>query len=261
MQKKKIINYILIITSFYVLFGLFLFFAQKSFIYYPNSENFDNCNGFFDYEKIYFNNTRFYLKQKNNENVIIYYHGNAGSACDRSNLKFIFEKSNYSLIFVEYAGYSNDSQKPSIDLILNDVQNINHYIVQNEYKNVTIYAESIGSAMASYHAFLGNVDNLVLINPFSRLEDVAQSKFPIYPTRFFLTEKYDNIKWLKEYNSSLLIIHAENDIVIPKKFSEDLFKNIKHANKNYIIIKNAEHNNIWQKESFQNIIIDNLKND
>ena len=89
-------------------------------IYYPDNQDFYGCEGFKDYEKINFNGTRFYLFEQS-DSVLVYYHGNAGSACDRSFLKDIFEQSNHTLVFVEYAGYSNDTKKPSVVLFLKDV--------------------------------------------------------------------------------------------------------------------------------------------
>jgi esterase/lipase len=254
--KKTIINLSFALAIVYILFGLFLFFNQKSMLYYPNNQDFNQCNGFSDYEKINFNGTRFYFKQGTQDEVIVYYHGNAGSACDRSYFKSTFEQSNASLIFVEFAGYSNDNVKPSKKLILKDVENIHEYIAKKNYKNIIVYGQSIGSGAASYHAYLGNVNNLILATPFSKLVDVVQSKYIIYPAFILLREKYDNIKWLENYEGSLLIIHGDNDLVIPNKFSQDLFEGTSNKNKNYVLIEGKGHNDIWSSSLFQDTIKD-----
>ena len=67
----------------YCLFGLFLFLNQKSMLYYPDNQDFANCDRFDDYQKINFQGTRFYLKEESLDSVLVYYHGNAGSSCDR----------------------------------------------------------------------------------------------------------------------------------------------------------------------------------
>ena len=245
--KKGFIN-ISIAFAVYLLLGLFLFLNQKSILYYPNNQDFNQCSGFNNYEKINFNGTRFYFKKGTQEDkVIVYYHGNAGSACDRSYFKSVFEQSNASLIFVEYAGYSNDNVKPSKELILNDVENVHKYIAEKNYKHIIVYGESIGSGAASYHAYLGNVNDLILVTPFSKLVDVVQSKYIIYPAFILLREKYDNIKWLENYEGSLLIVHGDNDLVIPNKFSKDLFENVSNKNKNYVLIEGKGHNDIWSE--------------
>ncbi len=254
--KKVIINLLVAFAIIYILLGFFLFFNQKSMLYYPNNQDFNQCSGFNNYEKINFNGTRFYFKQGTQDKVIVYYHGNAGSACDRSYLKSTFEQSNASLIFVEYAGYSNDNVKPSKKLILKDVENIHDYITERNYKNIIVYGQSIGSGAASYHTYLGNVNELILVTPFSKLVDVVQSKYIVYPAFILLREKYDNIKWLENYEGSLLILHGNNDLVIPNRFSKDLFESISNKNKNYVLIEGKGHNDIWSSSLFQNTIKD-----
>lgn len=250
-----IISTLIVIALVYILFGLFLFFNQKSILYYPNNQDFYQCDGFDGYEKLEFNGTRFYFLQgARQDKVIVFYHGNTGSACDISHFKFIFERSNASLIFVEYAGYSNDDVRPSRDLILKDVENIRDYTIKNGYQKVVVFGQSIGSGAASYHAYLRDVDYLILVTPFSKLDDIFQSKYIVYP-EFLLREKYDNIKWLQNYHGSLLIVHGDKDLVIPNKFSQELFEKVPTKNKDYVLIEGKGHDDIWLSSLFQNAIM------
>lgn len=195
------------------------------------------------------------MKNKSSEKIIILYHGNAGSVCNRGYVKDILEKTGASLLFVEYAGYANDTQTPSQKLILNDVRNIQHYLQNNHYQKVVVYGESIGSGPASYHASLGTVDQLILVAPFSRLKDIATDKFPIYPIDLLLTENYDNISWLTEYMGDVAIFHGNKDDVIPHEFSQKLFDGIPSKNKSYFLIDEAGHNDIFFFPIFQNQLL------
>jgi len=256
-KPKPIITQIITASLIgYILFGLFLFFNQKSTLYYPDAQEFEQCEGFSDYEKITYQDTRFYFKQNSTEKIIIYYHGNAGSACDRSYFKPIFEQSNASILFVEYAGYSNDDKNPSKKLILNNVQQIHDYITQHNFKNILVYGQSIGSGAASYHASLGDVDKLLLVTPFSSLTDVVQSIYKIYPASLILTEKYPNSKWLKNYQGKILILHGDADSIIPHTFSQKLYNKITTPHKEYMLIEGKGHNTIWSSSLFQNKIIE-----
>jgi len=256
--KKGLIILFIAIVAVYLIFGILLFFMQKSMIYYPDKQGFDNCVDFNDYQKVEFNGTRFYYKE-NSANLIVFYHGNAGSACDRSYLKSIFEQTNKSIIFAEYSGYSNDSKNPGIDLILEDVQNIHNFIVEKSFDNINVYGESIGTGAASYHASLGNVDNLILVSPFSTMERVVQSKYIIYPASLLLTEKYDNLKWLKNFNGSVRIIHGNSDSIIPHELSQELFDNIPSKDKEYVLIEGGGHNDLWGSNDFVDNIADFIK--
>ena len=253
--KKIFINFIII----YLVFGAILFFSQKSMIYYPNNQNFDSCRGFSDYETMTSNGTRFYYKKQSSENLIVYYHGNAGSACDRSVFKEVFENSNSSIVFVEYAGYSNDDKSPSMKYILNDVLNVQRFIEEESYNNIIVYGQSIGSGPASFHASKYEVDTLILVTPFSNLVDLVQSKYVIYPASILLTEKYENTQWLQNFNGNLAIIHGDRDTIIPHNFSQKLFENVPTQNKEYFLIEGKGHNNIWYSDEFKDRLGEVLK--
>jgi len=244
---KPLLSILIFSIVLYFLFGVYLFFIQKSMMYYPDNQDFHNCPGFKDYQKLEHKGTRFYLKQQS-QKALVYYHGNAGSTCDRSFVKSFFETSDYTLIFVEYAGFSADRRKPSAKLILKDVENIHEYLDKNGFKNNLIYGQSIGSGAASYHAFLGNVDKLLLISPFSSMTDVAQSKYFIYPVSLLFTEKYDNLKWLNNYQGKIMIIHGDKDKIIPPKFSKKLFNKLSTQEKEYVLIPSYGHNDIWSSD-------------
>ena len=253
---NPVIDILIRLIIIYLLFGLFLFFTQKSMLYYPDNQDFESCSGFDDYQKINFNGTRFYYKQNSLDNVIVYYHGNAGSACDRSYFKPFFEQSNSSVIFVEYAGYSNDNKGPSRDLILQDVDNIQGFVKENSFKNVIVYGQSIGSGAASYHSSIGNVDSLILVGSFSNLDDVVQSKYTIYPASILLREKYNNKEWLQNFKGNMIVLHGDSDQAIPHSFSQKLFDEATTEKKEYVLIEGKGHNDIWNSSIFREKLIE-----
>lgn len=254
-NQEVILKIIIPIMALYLIFGTIFFLTQKSFIYFPPNQEFNQCTGFLDYKKADYNDTRFYLRERSGEEVFVYYHGNADSTCTASYLRPIFERSNSTLIFVEYSGYSNDDTKPSRNKILQDVRNIDNYIRNKSYTKVTVYGQSLGSGAASYHASLGNVQNLILVTPFSKLSDVVQSKMIIYPASILLTEEYDNIKWLSDYKEKITIIHGDNDRVISNRISQKLSDSLISKEKEYVLIEGGKHNNLWSSVEFRNSLL------
>jgi uncharacterized protein len=244
-------NILIAAACVYVLFGLFLFLSQKNLIYYPDRQDFTSCDGFIDYEKVNYNGTRFYYRNASADSVIIHYHGNAGSACDRSAYRPTLESPGASVIFVEYAGYSSDKRRPSRSLILNDVKNIREFAKKQAFKKIILYGESIGTGAASYHASIGGADSIILVSPFSSMTDVAQSKYLIYPAILLLREKFDNTAWLKGFNGKVLILHGKNDYIIPPRFSKKLFNELETANKEYVLLEGRGHNDLWESNSFK----------
>lgn len=57
--KKIIIVAVIAFSLIYLLIGAILFFNQKAFLYYPDNQDFSNCDEFGDYQKMAFQGTRF----------------------------------------------------------------------------------------------------------------------------------------------------------------------------------------------------------
>ncbi len=253
---------LLISLLVYLGFGLLIFILHRSMIYHPNlrQSNFDDCPAFNDSEKINTNGTRAYYKHTS-DRIIVVYNGNSGSACDRSHLKAVFEDNEYSYLFVEYAGYGGDDKKPSRELLFRDAENIVSFLKSKNYTQTLLFAESIGSGVASYHATLMSIDRMLFIAPFDSLVNVAQTKFPVYPIfllDIFSKENYDNVTLLRDYTGDLRIIHGAKDNVVPFKRGKALFENITTSNKEFIIIDGAGHNDIYEYEKTWESISDFL---
>lgn len=230
----------------YLLFGLILYFGQKKFLYFPDDQDFDSCAGFKDYQKKSQNGTRFYFLKKDQKRVIVFYHGNAGSACGRNFLRPMLERGGHSIIFVEYTGYSGDKREPSKRLILKDVQNTKQFIEEEKFQKVTLVGESVGSGAATYHTSIGRVDRLLLLAPFSSVADLAKTIYSAYPVSLMLKENYDNKEWLRGYQGELTIIHGDKDDIIPQKLSKELFSATNLADpKKYILVNGAGHNDLF----------------
>lgn len=241
---KEILKRLLFLSLLiYLGFGLILFIFQKNYFYYPTSQDFSSCQEFSDSEILNIDGTRAYLK-KNSLNLVVFYHGNAGSACDRSFLKNEFDKLNVSYIFVEYTGYSNDSEKPSKKDLMKDVENVNKFLSSQHFETITLAGESLGASLAMYHSSITKEDKLLLIAPFYKAVDVAEKHYGIYPISLMLTENYDNSKWINDLKN-VLIIHGAEDEIIPVEQSETLFNKIRANNKKRILIEGAHHNDIY----------------
>jgi len=253
--KSKIALGILIV--FYVSFGAFLSLYQENIIYYPNSQDFNNCEDFKNAEKVSYNGTRLYAKDIDKPTVVLY-HGNAGSACDRYFYADIFSQLGYGYIIVEYAGYSNDSQKPSHKLIKRDVGNVIAYIKEKRIPSVTIVGESIGTGIASYHVSLQSPDKLLLISPFTSLADVAKNRFWFYPTSILVNNSFDSLTLLTQYRNPVTIIHGDKDQIIPLGLGQKLFESL-NTQKNFVTISGAGHNDLFTHQEMYTAMINFLK--
>lgn len=242
-RKRMLYRMIVIVLSVYVITGAMLFFRQSSYIYFPDNTDFYGCPYFEHIEKIEHNGTRMYY-QNNGERLAVLYHGNAGSACDRSYFSTQFRSQGTSYLIVEYAGYSGDTERPSRERIYKDVSNVVRVVQNIAHNELILVGESIGAGVASYHATLQTPDKLLFISPFTSLSDVAKIHYPWYPVKWLLREEYDNVAALKAYKNKLLIIHGETDSIIPISLSQELLDKVPTVEKELIAIPNAGHNDL-----------------
>lgn len=161
---------------FYILYGIILTLFQEKIIYLPSTQDFSNCEYFVNAKKVNFNGTRMYV-QDTDKPAVVLYHGNAGSACDRSVYADIFTQAGYGYIIVEYTGFSNEEATPTHEAIKHNVQGVISYLKENNISNISVVGESIGTGIASYHTSLYAPDKLLLISPFTDLDDVAKNRF------------------------------------------------------------------------------------
>ncbi|MDO8594255.1 MAG: hypothetical protein Q7R93_01940 [bacterium] len=246
MKSLRLIGGIALI--WYVVFGALLMLLERRIIYFPSTQDFESCAGFADAEKITYQGARFYYKKVSDERVVVFYHGNAGSACDRSHLKEIFEQSGYSYLFVEYSGFSDDSGVPSKKDILGEVTQVREFLLERGYTKVVSVGESIGSGPAAYHAHLGAVEKVALLTPYYELADMGGALGKVYPLRLMMRENYTTGEWMKGVTKPVLVLYASGDESIPFSSTKRLYDALITSEKKMVGIDRATHNTMYRFE-------------
>src|SRR3989344_1342586 len=263
-MKFQLINFkrdkvaLLILIAFYIGFGVLATIFQEKIIYHPNKQDFQACTDFSLAEKINHNGTRAYLKHHSSK-LVIFYHGNAGSACDRAFMAHVFEQNGYSYLIPEYAGYSNDPIQPSHELLKKDVENMVDFIQERKYTEMIVVGESVGTGFASHHVSLQKPDKLLLFFSFSSVLYIAKTKFWFYPVSFMVKNDFVNTDLLKDFKGEALFIHGDKDTIIPLKLGRRLFDSLGTAHKKIVIVRGAGHNNLFEFSKTYDAIASFLK--
>lgn len=243
----------------YLGLGAILFVFQAGYIYHPDKTDFQNCSSFKNAEKISFGTSRGYFTERSQEKVIIFYHGNAGRACDRDYLDSFFAEQNYSTYFVEYSGYGEEGNNPSMPKLLKNVDDTIDWLKTKDFTDITVAGESVGVGPAAYHVQHSHVDNLILITAYNNLASVAFSHYPVYPMRLLLLNNFTPDIWLSQYEGPISIILAGNDEIIPNKFGRKLYDDVPSNFRKSFVVENAGHNTIYEKEEFYSSLKTALK--
>ena len=231
-----------ILILVYLGFWAYLFFNQRNLLYFPALGDLEACEAFVKTgaEKIVQSGTTLYYK-KNGGTIVVFYHGNGGTACDRKFLTDEFDRNNFSYLFVEYAGYA-DNRETTKENIFEDVLNADDFLRTLSYEKLAFVSESLGAGPLAYHTTLRTPDKIVLLSPYTRISAVAKRHFPfmLYPTALLVQDDFDTAA-LTMFHGSTLVIHGTEDAVIPFDLGQAVYDRIPAGQKQFIPIWGAGH--------------------
>ncbi len=149
--------------------------------------------------------------------TLLYVHGNAGTLADRSERLASYQAVGRGILIMSYRGYSGSTGSPSekgnvADAVLAYDTLLGWGI---ESKDVIVYGESIGTGIAVQVAAQRDVSGIILDAPYTSIVDVAELCYPFLPARLMMRDRYETLKHLDEVTAPLLVIHGEQDEVIP----------------------------------------------
>ncbi|OGI18966.1 MAG: hypothetical protein A3J06_04540 [Candidatus Moranbacteria bacterium RIFCSPLOWO2_02_FULL_48_19] len=234
---------ILILT--YLGFGAYLFFNQRNLLYFPALGDSEACEVFMKTraERIIQNKTTLYYK-KNGETIVVFYHGNGGTACDRKFLADELDRNNFSYLFVEYAGYADDRETTK-ENIFQDVQNADDFLRTISYEKLIFVSESLGAGPLAYHTTRRPPEKIALIAPYAKISDIVKAHFPysLYPATLLVKDNF-NTTSLDAFRGEVLVIHGTADEIIPFELGKRLYESIPSEKKESLFVSGAMHNTV-----------------
>lgn len=158
------------------------------------------------------------------------------------------------IVIFDRRGLGASSGKATIMNLASDANEQYHYIKSALKPNkVIVHGYSLGSFIATQLAKQHSIDALVLQGSATNVDDWIAAKTPWYMSPF-LTVNMDPAFHLannqviveQQYQKPLLIIAGENDQQVPVCLSQKLFNASKSANKKLIIVKGADHGDMFK---------------
>lgn len=183
-----------------------------------------------------------------NAAALIYFHGNGENlqTLQMSGLIESLRVLNLSLLFIDYPGYGQSAGKPSEDSLIQAataaVQQMKTFHPESK---LIACGWSLGAAVAieisASHPEL--VNGLIAMSAWSSLHDVAKKHFPGWMVRLLLQESYDNVKAARKIVCPSLLIHGQEDELIPLSQAQILTEAFsgKHT---FIVLPGVSHNDL-----------------
>lgn len=243
---KPVVTTLLLLVAVYIGFGLILYFGQRSLLYYPTpriSHQFE--------ERIFYNegeSINVIVVNQNRAKAILYFGGNGESvAFNAPDFEQLFPS--HTVYLMNYRGYGGSSGTPEESGLYSDALYIFDQI-KEKHAAVSVIGRSLGSGIATLVASTRALDKLILITPFDSIENVAQGLYRVYPASLLVKDKYDSLSRVKDITVPTLILIAENDRVIGRRYSMNLVSAFDQEQARVEIIKDTDHNTISAGENY-----------
>lgn len=178
--------------------------------------------------------------------IIVFFHGNAGDISGRTEKVRPYLDRGFGVYLCEYRGFGGNPGLIHEKGLYADARAGLEWLKANGYepKQWVIYGESIGSGAAVEMAREYGGKALVLDGGFSSAGDVAQGRYFWLPAKWMLHDRYNNIDKISEIKMPLLMIHGDQDSVVPLKYGQKLFAAANEPKK-MVIIEGGHHSDLY----------------
>lgn len=189
--------------------------------------------------------------------TLIVFHGNGGTAADRTFYLNALGALDYRVILAEYPCYGGRKGELGEKSFVDDGSETVRLAFEDFGGPVFILGESLGCGIAA--AVTRNspvkIDGVILITPWDTLASIAGEKFRFLPVRLLLKDEYDSINNLRSFDGRIAVVGAGHDAVIPIRHARNLYDSLLGTSKNMWTFPNAGHNDwhvyadeMWWKE-------------
>jgi len=157
--------------------------------------------------------------------TVLYFHGNAGNLASRSERVRKYTARGFGIFMPSYRGYSGSTGSPTERANVADAKLAYDALRKDGIapEDIILYGESLGSGVAVQVAGERPVGGVVLDAPYTSIVDVAAGAYPFLPVRPFLFDRYETVRHLREVKAPLLIVHGEDDEVIPVEMGRAVY--------------------------------------
>jgi hypothetical protein len=157
--------------------------------------------------------------------TILYFHGNAGEIGDRP-LRFNYYHSRgFGVAYLSYRGFGGSSGSPSEAGLMADANAAYGWLIAKgvEPGRIALLGESLGSGVAVQLAAKREVGAVALEAPYTSTVEVAAKIYWWLPVHALMKDQFKSIDFIAAVVAPLLIIHGEEDGLIPVEFGRRLF--------------------------------------
>jgi fermentation-respiration switch protein FrsA (DUF1100 family) len=178
--------------------------------------------------------------------VLLWCHGNAGNVSHRlENIRQLYQRGISVMIF-DYRGYGQSTGEPSEAGLYQDALASYDYLIQQRRippERLIIFGRSLGSSVAGEVAAHRSSAGLMVEGSFPSIQAMSDHHYFGLPAQWFMDVDFNLIKKVRTLHVPLLVIHGEQDSIVPMALGRQVFE-AAHEPKRWYAVSGAEHNNV-----------------
>jgi fermentation-respiration switch protein FrsA (DUF1100 family) len=228
------IRIVALIAGVCLVFAIYLYIFQSRYVYYPEPVLAADPGAIgLQFDSVSFETTDgvklhgWFVPSDEARGVILFCHGNAGNISHRMESIRIFHRLGLNVFIFDYRGYGQSEGKPTEHGTYEDAVAAWRYLIKERQfaaNQVIVFGRSLGGAIAAWLAQNRTPGALILESTFTSLGDVAATLYPYLPVRFLLRFSYETADYLSKVNCPVMIIHSQDDEMMPFSHGERLFE-------------------------------------
>lgn len=239
-------NWLLVFFIAIVILWLLLQWIQLRILFYPSKNHTWTPD---DAEELNVGGLNgWYFRNSPTAKTILHCHGNAGNISHLRHIITLCKKQKLNLVVYDYSGYGKSAGSASPSKVCDNGDTMYNYVTTTlgvHPDNLILWGESLGGAVATHIASTRDCSSLVLLATFSSLDDILLDTYPGLSSSLgcYLLRGVVNVMPSKEKISAvkcpIIILHSQQDEVIPYTNALRMFKTIPHPCKKFIEIEGA----------------------
>ena len=182
---------------------------------------------------------------------MLFFHGNGENlqTMALSGILDDFKGLGVHFLAMDYPGYGKNGGTSSEASLVEAADSAFLWIAENFFENPKIiFGWSLGAGVAfqsaaKYHHLL---DGLIAVSPWSSLPDVAAAHYPRWLVKAALSEKYNSVEAAGKIQSPALVIHGEQDRIIPSAQGQRVSEAL--SNSTLVLLPGTGHNDVFSRQ-------------
>lgn len=249
-------------AAYVTLIGI-MYFGQRQLMYFPSNENPQPRDVGLSGVSVKLLTTpdgetlvTWYEPAAEAQPTILFFHGNAGEIGYRGNRFAAYRQAGFGVLFVSWRGYGGSTGTPSEKGILTDAISAYDWLIAQTVapQMIVVVGESLGTGAAVQLASQKPVGAVLLGAPFSAAVEVAKDQYPFIPVGLLMKDQFRSVDHAAEITAPTLIIHGNEDRVVPYASGQKLFRSIA-APKEFITLEGLGHNAISDADAIAQEIV------